>query len=261
MHNGAVDPLDCGWYKRFKDTAHESGRHRATGESAIDFNQYKQRYREEINHSFAFTGRSVDFFARLKARHLLDCVTRMVGEARSLRVLDVGCGVGVIHPFIAGEVQLLHGLDSSDALIAEARTANPRVVYTCSDATRMPYGEGAFDVAFTICVVHHVARDNRAAMFREMCRVVRTGGVVVIFEHNPINPLTRLAVWRCSLDTDAELLMMRETRSLLDHAGLRVAGSRYIVWAPWDNRVTRCAEDALRRIPLGGQYYVAAVRP
>ena len=57
-----------------------------------------------------------------------------------------------------------------------------------------PFGEGAFDVSFAVCVLHHVPPPQRLALVSEMARVTRPGGTVAIFEHNPWNPLTRRAV-------------------------------------------------------------------
>ena len=63
---------------------------------------------------------------------------------------------------------------------------NPHVTYDVYDGMRLPYPDESFDVLFTICVMHHVAVDQRAAFVGEARRVLRPGGIFVIFEHNKL---------------------------------------------------------------------------
>jgi hypothetical protein len=109
-------------------------------------------------------------------------------------------------------------------------------------------------------VLHHVAPAARAEFMSELRRVVRRDGVVVVFEHNPWNPLTRVAVNRCEFDKDASLARRPTTRRLFERAGLRIEDSSYIIFTTsprWSPR----ADAVLGWCPLGAQYYVAARRP
>ena len=63
-----------------------------------------------------------------------------------------------------------------------------------------------------------------------MRRVCRPGGLIVLFEHNPWNPLTRRAVRGCEFDRDAELLSRREASRLLSEAGVEDRRGRYILF-------------------------------
>ena len=51
-----------------------------------------------------------------------------------------------------------------------------------------------------------MSRRQLAGFVADMVRVTRPGGLVCVIEHNPLNPLTRLAVNRCPFDADAVLL-------------------------------------------------------
>ena len=113
---------------------------------------------------------------------------------------------------------------------------------------------------FAICVVHHVPTGQRTRFAQELQRVVRPGGVVAIFEHNPVNPLTRVAVSRCEFDADAVLLGRRRVASLLRDAGLRIVERRYLLFFPFERRWTRPAERGLAQLPLGAQHYAVAKR-
>jgi hypothetical protein len=88
----------------------------------------------------------------------------------------------------------------------------------------------------------------------EMRRVVRPGGLVCVIEHNPLNPLARLAVSRCEFDRDAVLLGAGTTRKLMAASGLREIDARYFLLLPWDASSARRVENALGNMPLGAQY-------
>ena len=95
---------------------------------------------------------------------------------------------------------------------------------------------------------------NGAHFIAEMRRVVRPGGLVCVIEHNPLNPLTRLAVARCEFDRDAVLLGAGTTRKLMAAGGLRDICARYFLLLPWATNAARRVEGALGQVPLGAQY-------
>ena len=152
------------------------------------------------------------------------------------------------------------GVDVSQRMVERAREANPSASYECYDGRRLPFEAGSFDLAFAICVLHHVERLERSAFAAEVARVTRPGGIVAILEHNPVNPLTRVVVSRCEFDEGVELVGMRDTKRLLEGAGTGVVESSYFLFFPWHARVLRRVEGALGSLPLGAQYAVAARR-
>jgi len=91
----------------------------------------------------------------------------------------------------------------------------------------------------------------------EAHRVLRPGGLFVMFEHNPANPATRLVVSRTPVDSNAVLLRARESRALMRAAGLAPLDTLYYLYLP--QRLFEFAgklERLLTRVPLGGQYAV-----
>jgi ubiquinone/menaquinone biosynthesis C-methylase UbiE len=155
------------------------------------------------------------------------------------------------HPFARGMFSRLYGTDISAASIAQARQNHPDVEYQAYDGNILPYGDGTFDLAVTICVLHHVPPQRWFGFLREIRRVVRPGGLVCVIEHNPLNPLTRLAVMRCEFDRDAALLRAGQTRRLLEDAGLRRIDTRYFVLLPWATPLMRRIERSLRNLQFG----------
>jgi SAM-dependent methyltransferase len=223
---------------------------------AAEFDRYADRYEELIERSIGFSGQNHAFFLEARARSLLALVRRRLGEPERVKALDVGCGTALGHRYLTS-LGRLEGVDVSEAMVATARRQNPDVRYYVGDGSRLPVDDGTFDLAFTACVLHHVPVAERGPFVRELRRVTRPGGLVVVFEHNPLNPLTRLAVSRCEFDEDAILLSLRETKRHLAGAGLAVAEARYILFFPWHGKLVERAEATLRRLPAGAQYYVA----
>jgi SAM-dependent methyltransferase len=220
------------------------------------FDRDCESYRDAVNSSIGFSGADVDFFARLKAEDLLATLRRRLGRTDDARVLDVGCGPGVTDTYLAGRVRELHGADVSIEILDAAAAANPQVGYHHYDGAALPFPDASFDATFTICVLHHVEPDKRPGLVWEMRRVTRPGGVVAIYEHNPLNPLTRVAVARCEFDEGVVLLGRGEARRLLAEAGAPPVESRYIAFFPWRPGVFRLVERGIGWLPLGGQYAV-----
>ena len=167
-----------------------------------EFDAYAASYDDTVNASIAFTGFDVDYVTRVKADYLLDLLRGHFGEMQALRLLDVGCGTGNCHRLLEPHVGALTGVDPSEACIAEAAARNPGVSYRPYDGERLPWADDSFDAAFTICVMHHVAPAQWPRFAAEMKRVIRPGGLAAVFEHNPLNPLTRRIVNKCEFDAD-----------------------------------------------------------
>lgn len=224
---------------------------------AIDFNPLTQEYVAEVQRAIAFSGLPLEFFTKAKADHLIDLATRHVGEPKELTALDVGCGIGLTDRFLAGSFAALYGIDIAQDSLDEAARTNPQVFYQHYNGARFPFRDHGFDVVFAICVIQCVPVPERQALLWEMRRVTRPAGVVALFEHNPFNPLTRLAAARFGQSHDAPLLQRREALRLLLRTDVRLAEQRYILFCPSRMPLASTVERALRRLPLGAQYYVA----
>jgi SAM-dependent methyltransferase len=217
------------------------------------FDNYRSNYRDVVQSSIDFTGLPYSFFMRAKADLLRTLIARRLGPEKPA-MLDVGCGVGGFHPLLRGMVGRLSGIDVSAASIARARADNRDVDYRAFDGRSIPFDDAGFDLVTAICVLHHVAPPEWADFIHEMRRVVRPGGLICVIEHNPLNPLTRLAVARCEFDRDAVLLGAGTARKLMAAGGLREIGTRYFLLLPWEAKPARRVEDALSNVPLGAQY-------
>ena len=132
--------------------------------------------------------------------------------------------------------------------------------YSVYDGHTLPYPDDSFDVTFAICVMHHVPPDNWAGFLGEMKRVTAPGGLCIIFEHNPLNPLTRAVVSRCEFDKDAVLLWPKALKEAFRRNSLAIAERSYLLFFPFASSFAARIEKMIRWLPLGAQYYMGAVK-
>jgi SAM-dependent methyltransferase len=223
-----------------------------------DYGRYRDRYRDELDRAVSFSGASHDFFTRAKAEELVRLARMHLGDPARLEALDVGCGIGLTDRHLAGRFRSLTGTDVSPGVLETAARENPGVRYKLSERGRLTFEDDAFHLAFAVCVVQVVAPKERPQFVAELARVTRPGGLIVVFEHNPFNPLTRLVVRRCEFGEDARMLGMAEAERLLRESAVTPVDRGFLLLFPSRRKRVLAVERALRRLPLGAQYYVAA---
>ncbi|MBN1558149.1 MAG: class I SAM-dependent methyltransferase [Lentisphaerae bacterium] len=214
----------------------------------------RSQYQDQVRRAIAFLPADQAFCLDIKARHFLRFCTAAGRLPSAMDVLDFGCGHGLMHPFLAPQVGRLTGLDVSPEALASARAANPACRYVLAGDSGLPFPDAAFDGALAVCVLHHVQPADRNAVLRDLCRVLKPGAPLVIFEHNPLHPLTRWAVSRCPFDKDARLLLPRTLAGALRQAGFDTVQVRHILFLPLGRRLTLLIDRLLGRLPAGAQY-------
>jgi hypothetical protein len=118
----------------------------------------------------------------------------------------------------------------------------------------------SFEMVLVAGVFHHIPIERRLEHMRRCAGLLAPEGHLVIFEHNPLNPVTRYVVRTCEFDRDATLLGLGAMLRLIRAAELRVLHRRYTLFFPAALRSLRRVEPYLGWLPLGGQYAVHAVR-
>lgn len=96
------------------------------------------------------------------------------------RALDVATGTGDLAIELASRGGDVIGSDFSEGMLAEARAKAPRLTWEYADALALPYPDGAFDAATVGFGARNFGDLDRG--LRELARVVRPGGRVVILE-------------------------------------------------------------------------------
>jgi SAM-dependent methyltransferase len=148
-------------------------------------------------------------------RRLFFALLDQLGLARDARVLDVGCGTGIMLLELAQRFDGAAGIDYSRLALDFCRRRGLQRL-TRGDATRLPYASNGLDVVLALDVVEHL--DDDAGCVAELARVCRPGGHVLV--HVPAFPL----LWsdKDVLNHHRRRYRRAGLRALIESAGLEV---------------------------------------
>ena len=104
-------------------------------------------------------------------------------------LLEVGCGTGHFTDWFASLGLSVVGLDRLSSMLTFARGRRPDIPFLLGDATRLPFGDGTFDVVALVTVLEFL--DTPEAALREAGRVARNGLILGV-----LNRLSPIALWR-----------------------------------------------------------------
>jgi SAM-dependent methyltransferase len=107
------------------------------------------------------------------------------GRTHKAAILDLGCGPGDLALELAHRLRdsRVVGLDLSPSMMQLASrhaTTDGRLRFTVGNAEAMPFSDGSMDLVVSTLSLHHWARP--AAVFSEISRVLRPGGVALIYD-------------------------------------------------------------------------------
>jgi 2-polyprenyl-3-methyl-5-hydroxy-6-metoxy-1,4-benzoquinol methylase len=219
----------------------------------MQFDQFAGDYERILNQSVAASGEDSAYFSEYKALYL----RRLLPSVFSGKVLDFGCGIGLLSSFLKKHLPTsrVDGFDVSRESIQTVDSALVQQGVFTSDSAQLSRD---YQLIFVANVFHHIARAARQKVFDDLADRLGPGGNLVIFEHNPANPVTRWVVERCPFDKDAVLLRPAETIGYAKAAGLAVLRRDYIVFMPRFLAWLRRLEPGLAWLPAGAQYAVVA---
>ena len=222
---------------------------------------------EKIHDRSLPPGVSSDEFVRQKS----ECVARWIREPAGdgvFRYLDFGCGNGRLFRYLLDSEALrtmfakdrlrLFGVEPSVESLREAeRIAGDERVRLVPRLQDLRSGE-RFDFIISCNVFHHIPPPDRAQTARALRARMSPGARLVIWEHNPFNPLARLLVKVCPFDKEARLLRLTATRRLFEGSGCRYLRHAYVNLFPpaWQRvKPLRAIDGALAVLPVGAQYW------
>jgi SAM-dependent methyltransferase len=214
----------------------------------MDFNRFANNYSSVLDQSTSISGETSEYFVNYKANYLETVLGR-----GPWKILDYGCGTGTLSLAMATRLTgcVIHGFDLSDASIRQIDAKlNASGIFT----TDLKDLDADYDLIVASNVLHHVEPPDRERVFREIAGRLAPGGRFLIFEHNPLNPLTRWVVKHCPFDDGVQLLTPGEISGYFHKVGLRKVSRDYIVFFPRALASLRSFERALDWLPAGAQF-------
>jgi ubiquinone/menaquinone biosynthesis C-methylase UbiE len=146
---------------------------------------------------------------------IVDKIITMIHDYGLKKVVDIGCGEGSIIQYISekakgGEV-IFHGVDVAELGVERARKKMIKNAnFSVYDGAVIPFEDNYFDLAISTFVFEHLVKPE--VIFKEMSRVVRTGGYIVIACPNYGSPFFRSP---CNKSNKLFLLLIRLLGGLL----------------------------------------------
>jgi SAM-dependent methyltransferase len=228
---------------------------------SAEFDKFAEEYLSTHTKNIALTGEDPEYFSRYKIEEVR---RRWNKEKRAepKAILDFGTGIGGSVSFLAKQFPsaALTALDVSQRSLEIAEHRNPGLAaFVLHDGSQnFPLPRGAFDLIFTSCVFHHIPPAEHVGLFSQLRHLLKPDGVMITFEHNPINPVTRYIVATCPFDENAILIPARSLVQRQHQAGFADIRVAYTGFFPGSLRVFRPLERYMTAVPIGAQYYTFA---
>nr|WP_272877284.1 class I SAM-dependent methyltransferase [Neoroseomonas eburnea] len=199
---------------------------------------------------------------RLERRLILE----LLGDVRGRRILDLGCGDGDFAIELARRGADVTGIDASPAMIEDAgRRAESEGVpvdFRPAGAEALPFPTGHFDIVVAVTILCFVA--DAAPVFREVARVLRPGGALVIGELGKWSSwaaMRRIRAWLGSpLWRKGHFRTGRELHALAHEAGLQPGPVRGAIYFPRLGSVARLMarfDSRISRVTTLGAAFLA----
>jgi SAM-dependent methyltransferase len=104
------------------------------------------------------------------------------GISDGAQVLDVGCGTGRwLRRYKQMQVRAV-GLDATQDMLRRALSGGSGLSVVAARAQRLPFPDAAFDLVSDVTVVQHIASLEQDGVLKEMARVLKPGGYLLLIE-------------------------------------------------------------------------------
>ncbi len=136
-----------------------------------------------VGTEFARQARTFASDALLKSPELTERIADALEHFASERILDVGCGPGVLTPVLGARARLLVGVDLTAEVVRLARERHghlANVGFVRGVVERLPFAAASFDAVVLRLALHHF--EHPADGLREVRRLIRRGGRVVVLD-------------------------------------------------------------------------------
>ncbi|MGD8405162.1 MAG: methyltransferase domain-containing protein [Anaerolineales bacterium] len=184
----------------------------------------------------------------------LEMILEAAEERIQGKVLENGCGVGMYVEHMLPYDGRITGLEYDFERAAEARTRSPNILNAAGESLPLP--SGTFDLILSHEVLEHVQDDAQAV--REMVRVLRPGGRIVLFVPNRGYPFETHGIywkgsyrfgnmpivnylprrWRDKLAPHVRIYSRSDLEKLFDNLPIKIT-KRTVIFGAYDNIIAR----------------------
>jgi SAM-dependent methyltransferase len=137
-------------------------------------------------------------------------------------VCDMGCGPGQVARYLRDAGAAVFGLDLSPGMVAVARRLNPDIAFREGDMLRLDLPDGALAGIAAFYAIVNIPPGLLSGVFREMTRVLRPGGLLLLAFHAGRETLRERELWGRPIDLEFFFFEPPAIRRELELAGLVV---------------------------------------
>jgi len=152
-----------------------------------------------------------------------DCLDRLVREVGELEpICDLGCGPGQIARYLHSQSVKTLGVDLSANMVAEAQRLNPEIHFHQGDMLSLPDADNSWGgIAAFYCIIH-IPREQIVDALREMKRVLKPGGILLLAFHVGTEIKHLDDWWEKPVNLDFAFYLPTEMESWLKEAGFEL---------------------------------------
>jgi ubiquinone/menaquinone biosynthesis C-methylase UbiE len=157
----------------------------------------KEEYYSTIKRVFTLLAPFYDLVT-MPVSKVRDRVVNFTNAGTGSKILDVGTGTGKQAFAFAKKGYDVVGIDLSEAMLTVARKKNKytNVKFEVADAVNLPFENDSFDVSCASFVLHDMPLTIRETILKEMARVARPKGMIVIIDYAlPVNKIGRFLIY------------------------------------------------------------------
>lgn len=222
-----------------------------------EFDIYADEYYQQLKSSIGKSGEDPEFFAEYKVKDTLSVCEK---EKISPKVIfDFGAGIGNSIPWFRKYFptsELICADISAKSMDVSKMRFPGNEIYLKISESGIDLPNNSVDVVFCTCVFHHIDENQHVFWLNELNRILKKDGLIIIFEHNPYNPLTVSTVKHCPFDVNAKIIKAKKFKNTFALAEINNTKSVYRIFFPKFLSFLRPIEKFMKKLPLGAQYYL-----
>jgi ubiquinone/menaquinone biosynthesis C-methylase UbiE len=214
-----------------------------------EFDYFSKDYDGLLKKSFPSTFEEVNYFSTYKIK----LIHNLTKNKNNINILDFGCGTGTSLKIISKyfKSSKIWGYDVSKEFIKKIKKQKNNFKLT-SNLKDIPNKK--FDLIFVSMVFHHVDKKNHHKILSCCKKFLKNNGVLYIFEHNPLNPVTNYIFKNNPIDKNAEMVSPKKLITKSIKTKLKIVDLKYTLFFPKQLYFFRFFEKFLFWLPFGAHY-------
>jgi ubiquinone/menaquinone biosynthesis C-methylase UbiE len=153
-------------------------------------------------------------------RELLD---RFVKQTRGGEVCDMGCGPGHVARYLRQGGAAVFGLDLSPGMLEQARKLNPDILFREGNMLSLCLADATLAGVAAFYAIVNIPRQSLPLIFREIHRVLKSGGLLLLAFHAGNEILHEDELWGQKISMDFLLFQPSDIKLELEAVGFTIA--------------------------------------